>query len=151
MSPKPTVILIPGAWQLPSGYQPFANVLKEAGFDAEVIDKPSTGWPTEPLPGLPEDIAAVRKVVLPLIDAGKEVFLLTHSAGGVSGSNAVKGLDVKSRKAAGLPGGVTWVVYMSAAMVPNGSSLLQLIGGEPFPWMTELVSPPFFWYPSLAS
>lgn len=139
MSPKPTVVIVPGAYQLPVGYVPFADYLKDAGFPAEIIDKPSTGGKTLPLTGLPEDIEAIRKVVIPLVDAGREVVLLTHSAGGVAGSGAAKGLDVKSRKAAGLPGGVTWVVYMAAAVVAKGKNMIEILGGEPLHWMTNEV------------
>lgn len=139
MASKPTVVIVPGAFQLPSGYMPFAEVLKQAGFDAEVIDKPSTGRTELPLPGLPEDIEAIRKVIIPLIDAGKEVVILAHSAGGVSSSGAVKGLDVNSRKAAGLPGGVTRLIYMAAAMVPKGKSMLELLGGKNLHWMFDHV------------
>ncbi|ROV92371.1 hypothetical protein VMCG_09112 [Cytospora schulzeri] len=135
MASKPTIVIVPGAWQLPTGYTPFADLLKRSGFGSEVVDKPSTGSTGNPPAGLPEDIAAVREVVQPLVDAGKEVVLLTHSAGGVSGSGAVKGLDVKARKEAGLPGGITRVIYMTAAMVPKGSSLLELLGGKPLHWM----------------
>lgn len=141
MAPKPTVVIVPGAWQLPTGYAPFADLLRQSGFGAEVVDKPSTGGTELPLAGLPEDIAAVRGVVQPLVDAGKEVVLLTHSAGGVSGSGAVKGLDVRARKQAGLPGGVTRVVYMAAFMIAKGTSMLDLLGGEPLPWMDDQVGP----------
>lgn len=137
MASKPTVVIVPGAFQLPIGYQPFADVLKQAGFDAVVIDKPSTGTTTLPLPGLPEDIEAIRKVVIPLIDAGKEVVVLAHSAGGVSSSGAVKGLDVKTRKAAGLPGGVTRLIFMSAAMVPKGQCMIDVLGGDKLHWMLD--------------
>ena len=142
MSPsKPAIVIVPGAWQLTSCFVPFADLLRSNGFDTEVVDMPSVGGTQLPLTGLLEDIEAVRAVVKPLVeDAGREVVLLTHSAGGVSGGGAVKGLDVKTRKEAGLPGGVARVIYMAAFMVPKGSSLLQMLGGKPAPWMVVEVS-----------
>jgi alpha-beta hydrolase superfamily lysophospholipase len=143
MSPsKPTIVIVivPGAWQLISCFAPFAGLLKSKGFDTEVVDMPSVGGTQLPLTGLAEDIEAVRTVVQPLVEAGREVLLLTHSAGGVSGGGAVKGLDARTRKEAGLPGGVVRVIYMAAFMVPKGSSLLQMLGGKPAPWMVVEVS-----------
>ncbi|KAG8169188.1 hypothetical protein KVR01_001937 [Diaporthe batatas] len=132
---KPTIVIVPGAWQLTSCFAPFADLLKSKGFDNEVVDMPSVGGTQLPLTGLPEDVAAVRAVVQPLVAAGKEVVLLAHSAGGISGGGAVKGLDLKTRQQAGLPGGVVRMIYMTAFMVPKGSSLLQMLGGQPPPWM----------------
>ncbi|KUI72515.1 Pyrethroid hydrolase [Cytospora mali] len=135
MAPKPTIVIVPGAWQLTTGYAPFTDLLRQSGFDTECVAMPSTGGTQLPLTGLAEDIAAVRAVIQSLVDAGKEVVLLVHSAGGVSGSGAVRGLDVKTRKEAGLSGGVTRVIYMAAFMLPKGTCLLDMVGGEPLPWM----------------
>lgn len=140
MSPKPTIVIVPGAWQFTSVFVPFADLLRGQGFTTEIVDMPSVGGTELPLTGLDEDIKAVRDVVQPLVEAGKEVVLLTHSAGGVSGSGAVKGLDVKARKEAGLAGGVVRVIFMAAFMVPKGSSLLEMLGGKPAPWMIVEVS-----------
>lgn len=141
-SNKPTILIVPGAWQLTTAFEPFREVLHKSGYQTEVVKLPSVGGTELPLTGLPEDIAAIRAILVPLVDAGKDVLLLTHSAGGVSGSAAVKGLDVKSRKNAGLPGGVTRVVYMGAFMIPKGSSLMEMLGGKPLPWMIVDVGSP---------
>lgn len=138
---KPTIVLVPGAWQRTVAFLPFAESLKKAGYGAECVTLPSTGGTEQPLPGLPEDIKAIRTVLEPLVDAGKEIVLLTHSAGGVSGSAAVQGLDVKTRKEAGLAGGVARVIYMAAFMIPKGSSLMEMLGGQPLPWMVVEVRP----------
>lgn len=148
MTSKPTVVIVPGAWQLGNAYVPFVDLLKQTGFDAQYVAMPSTGGTQLPLTGLPGDILAVRAVVQELVDAGKEVVLLTHSAGGVSGSGAVKGLDVKTRKETGLSGGVIRIIYMAAFVVPKGSSLLVMLGGKPTPWMVKQVSS-FLFSPAL--
>lgn len=141
MSPtKPTIVIVPGAWQLTSCFTPFADLLRSKGFETEVVAMPSVGGTQLPLTGLPEDIAAVRAVIQPIVEGGREIVVLTHSAGGVSGGGAVKGLDVKYRKEAGLAGGVIRIIYMAAFMVPKGSSLLQMLGGKPAPWMVVEVS-----------
>lgn len=105
MSPsRPTIVIVPGAWQLTSCFTPFADLLKSKGLDTEVVDMPSVGGTQLPLTGLPEDIAAVRAVLQPLVEAGKEVVLLTHSAGGVSGGGAVKGLGLNTASKLACPG-----------------------------------------------
>lgn len=103
---KPTILLVPGAWQLTTAFEPFADMLKKTGYSVECVSLPTTGGDGK---GLPDDIAAIRAVLEPRVGAGKAVVLLTHSAGGVSGSVAVKGLDAKTRSAAGLFGGMTRV------------------------------------------
>lgn len=132
---KPTILIVPGAWEFTTIFAPFCELLHKSGYETEVVDLPSTGGTELPLPGLPEDIAAIRAVLEPLVAAGKDVLLLAHSSGGLSGSAAAKGLDVKTRKEANLPGGVTRVVYMTAFMIPKGGSLMEMLGGNPLPWM----------------
>lgn len=134
-SNKPTIVIVPGAWQRIIAFHPFANRLKDCGYNVECVGVPSTGGTELPLTGLSEDIAAIRAVLQPLSEQGKEIIVLTHSAGGVSGSGAVKGLDAKSRKEAGLSGGVVRVIYMAAFMIPKGVSIMDMLGGQPLPWM----------------
>ncbi|ROW08188.1 hypothetical protein VPNG_06890 [Cytospora leucostoma] len=135
MASKPTIVIVPGAWQTTGVYQHFADLLKQAGYAPEIVKLPSTGGTDLPLTGLTEDIAAIQAVIKPLVEAGKEVVVVAHSAGGVSGGGAVNGLDVKTRKAAGQSGGVTKVIYLAAFLIPKGTSLLGLLGGKPLPWM----------------
>lgn len=143
---KPTILLVPGAWQLTTVFGPLRELLHKSGYETGVVKLPSTGGTVLPLTGLPEDIAAIRAALEPLVAAGKDVVLLAHSAGGVSGSAAVKGFDVRTRRQAGLPGGVTRVVYMTAFMLPKGSSLMEMLGGQPLPWMVvEVMNDPHIW------
>lgn len=134
---KPTIVIVPGAWQRVAAFGPFADRLRHAGYPVECVAVPSTGdTGPPPLAGLPEDVAAVRAALRPLVeDEGRDVVVLAHSAGGVSGSAAVRGLDAATRRAAGLPGGVARVVYMAAFMIPRGKSIMGMLGGQPLPWM----------------
>lgn len=139
MASKPTVVIVPGALLQPAAYATFTELLKQAGFGVGYVNKPSTGGTKLPLTGLAEDIAAAREVIQPLVDAGKEVVVLTHSAGGVSGSGATKCLGVKARKEAGLPGGVIRVVFMAAFAIKKGGCVLEMLGGVTPPWMLHEV------------
>ncbi|KAI9053924.1 hypothetical protein LZ554_002869 [Drepanopeziza brunnea f. sp. 'monogermtubi'] len=136
MSPeKPTIVIVPGAWQLASGLVPFATQLQEAGLPTELITFPSVGGTESPLPGLPEDVIETQKVLTRLVEEGKEVVLLCHSYGGVVGSCSAEGFSVAERAKEGKKGGVRSVVYIAAFMIPKGKSLLDMLGGKPPPWM----------------
>lgn len=137
---KPTIVFSHGAWQTAAGYDNFAKKLNGLGFPTEVVPLPSVGGTKSPLPGVPEDVAAVQGALTKHADAGEDIILLCHSYGGMVGSNAVQGLDYASRKAEGKKGGVILTVYLSAFMVPKGKSLLDMLGGQPLPWMSVEVS-----------
>lgn len=149
----PTIVIVPGAWQNPIVWDRFRSIVEKTGHPTPVhVALPTIGGTQPPLPGLAEDVAAVRSVLVPLIEKqGQEVVLLCHSSGGVVGSNSVEGLDLGSREAAGKAGGVIRIVFLAAFMLPKGQSLLGLLGGTPLPWMkVEVridVSPNWSWRP----
>ncbi|KAL6415961.1 hypothetical protein AUP68_00167 [Ilyonectria robusta] len=132
---KPTIVIVPGAWQLRSSWEAFISIARSAGYPIEYVDPPTLGGTALPLAGLADDVKAVRDTLDVLLNEGKRVTILCHSAGGLVASNAVEGLDTASRAAGGLKGGVSQVIFVSAFMVPAGKSLLGLLGGQPLPWM----------------
>ncbi|KAH7370556.1 Alpha/beta hydrolase fold-1 [Rhexocercosporidium sp. MPI-PUGE-AT-0058] len=134
-SSKPTIVIAPGAWQLPVGFSGFVSLLRGAGYATELVGYPSVGGTGSPLPGLAEDVAATRAALKKVLDEGKQALLLCHSYGGVVGSCAVEGYSSIKREKEGKKGGVKLVVYMSAFMIPKGKSLLDMLGGQPLPWM----------------
>jgi alpha-beta hydrolase superfamily lysophospholipase len=123
MAEKPTVVIVPGSWQPPVFFVTLAQKLGQAGFPSEIVDLPSVGGTETPLPGLDADVAAIRKVLTKVKEEGKKTLVLSHSSGGLSGSNAIEGFDV------------TGIIYMSAFMIPKGKSVLEMLGGQPLPWM----------------
>ncbi|KAL8387928.1 hypothetical protein RB595_009569 [Gaeumannomyces hyphopodioides] len=133
---RPATLCIPGAWQLPVAFDALKADLTKAGFpDVSVVSLPTVGGTTLPLAGLGDDVAAVRAELDRLVAKGSDVVIYSHSYGGVVASNAVEGYDKKTRAAAGNAGGVVSIVYASAFLVPKGLSLLDLLGGQPLPWM----------------
>uniref|UniRef100_L2GBV1 AB hydrolase-1 domain-containing protein n=1 Tax=Colletotrichum fructicola (strain Nara gc5) TaxID=1213859 RepID=L2GBV1_COLFN len=112
------------------------SVLIVPVLNPSIVALPTVGGTTTPLASLSDDVAAVRTELDKLVSDGKEVVIYSHSYGGVVASNAVEGYDVAPRTAAaGSTGGVVSIVYASAFMLPKGSSLLDLLGGTPLPWM----------------
>lgn len=137
---KPTIIIVPGAWQLPPAFANIVKLLQETGYPTVHVPLPTVGGTELPLAGLSDDVDAVRKVLVPIVEEGKEVVVIGHSAGGISMSGAVEGYDAGSRKAAGKNGGVVRCIFMTAFVLPKGQSLLGMLGGQPLPWMVVEVS-----------
>ncbi|POS75133.1 hypothetical protein DHEL01_v206467 [Diaporthe helianthi] len=132
---KPTIIIVPGAWQKPSAFVTIVKALQDAGYPTVHVPLPTVGGTELPLAGLSDDVEAVRKVLVPIVEDGKEVVVIGHSAGGISMSGAVEGYDAGSRKAAGKAGGVVRCIFATAFILPKGQSLLGMLGGQPLPWM----------------
>ncbi|KAI6365775.1 hypothetical protein MCOR25_005264 [Pyricularia grisea] len=132
---RPSVLIVPGAWQLPVAFDALKADLSTTFPEVSVVPLPTVGGTSTPLPSLGDDVEAVRTELDRLVSKGSNVVVYSHSYGGVVASNAVEGYDTKTRSAAGKTGGVISVVFASAFMLPKGQSLLGLLGGEPLPWM----------------
>jgi hypothetical protein len=78
-----------------------------------------------------------EKVLLPLINEGKDAIVLMHSFGGVYGGAAARGLSKAQLEREAKKGGVVALVYMAAACVPSGMSTLERmgVGEELLPWV----------------
>lgn len=135
INPKPAIVIVPGAWQGASGFKNFILDLNNAGFRSEAVALPSVGSTSNILPGLAEDIDAVRSTVSKHLEESYNVVLLCHSYGGLVGSNASQGLDAKSRSKDGKAGGIIQILFLSAFIVPNGRSLFDMLGGKSAAWM----------------
>ncbi|KAK8104899.1 hypothetical protein PG999_008258 [Apiospora kogelbergensis] len=122
---KPDILLVPGAWHTPAAFDLVRDQLTRRGFQ-------STAVPL--LTGVPEDAAAIRAELEKLVDAGKEVMVISHSYGGVPAAAAVEGLNLKDRAAQGQKGGVLMVVHMTSFAAKVGTSLMDSLGGNPLPW-----------------
>ncbi|KAG8672768.1 hypothetical protein FPOAC2_06172 [Fusarium poae] len=133
-SPKPRIVLAPGAWHSASCYDDLREALHSRGWKTDSVDYPSVGA-EPPTKGLDDDAAALRNVLQRLVDDGEQIVLVVHSYGGLVGANAVKGLGYHQRCEQGLPGGVIMYVYMAAFVAPVGASIRQMLGGEFLPWM----------------
>ncbi|KAK8136089.1 hypothetical protein PG984_004029 [Apiospora sp. TS-2023a] len=121
---KPVIVIVPGAWQKPVAFTGFVQKLQAAGYEATHVTLPTVGGTELPLAGLAEDVAAVRKVLQKIAGEGKKALVIGHSSGGLVGSNAIAGQD-----------NVVGIIYLSGFMIPAGKALLDMLGGQPLPWM----------------
>lgn len=118
---KPAVVIVPGAWHRPQHYQKVLDGLTAYGYEAVGVDLPSVDS-NPPHLTWEEDALEIRRVIAKFLDAGKDVIAVGHSFGGISMSEAVKGLGKASREKKGRKGAVVRLVYMCAMACPKGMS-----------------------------
>lgn len=88
--------------------------LAALGYDIHPVTLPSVGAvPADPSDA--QDVAAIRAIVSPLVNAGKTVYVVGHSYGTVPASDAIKGLLLGDMKAQNKPGGVAGIIYLVSA------------------------------------
>ncbi|KEF56427.1 uncharacterized protein A1O9_08008 [Exophiala aquamarina CBS 119918] len=126
---KPTIVIIPGSFSPKSFYFTTVDKLREYGYEALVNDLPSASrLPPEEAATMYEDADYFRAVAEKLADEGKDVVFVTHSYGGVVGTEAAKGIVKTDRQAAGKPGGIIRLVYVTSVVPSPGNSLRSLMG-----------------------
>lgn len=137
---KSTFVLVPGAWHSPAQFSYMIAHLHEAGYPTRSLTLPSVGSQEPKKIEVTTDVAFIReKVLLPLLEDGKDVVLVMHSYGGLPGGAAAKGLSKSERGSEGQPGGVIGLVFLAAFLAREGDSLLGALGGKLDPWITSNV------------
>jgi hypothetical protein len=66
-----------------------------------------------------DDVKAIHAVILPLMDEGKEIFVVKHSYGGVPGCASTEGQSVHERAKRGEKGGIIGITLMTAFCIPT--------------------------------
>ena len=116
----PTILLVHGFWEGPDVYAEITSQLAQQDLRTHAVTLPSLGKESPGNPGMKDDIAHIRKEVTILADEGKEIVMVLDSGAGFLGSNAVEGLSLASREANNQSGGVSKIVFISAAVFPEG-------------------------------
>lgn len=137
----PTVVLVPGAWHSPIHYSLLIGELSNFGYHTVTGRLPSCDSDDPNDQTAAKDAAFIRDTLLmPQLDAGKQVILAMHSYGGCPGATAGHGLSVTERQAAGRPGGIVGIVFIAAFLAKEGQSLLSSLPGKVFdPWVVQYV------------
>ncbi|MCJ1307507.1 hypothetical protein MMC25_001153 [Agyrium rufum] len=104
----------------PECYDPIRTIFESRGYRCICPALPSSGAKSYSLDeDFTGDIDAIRVPILKLVeDTG--VVVVVHSYAGLSGGQALEGLDKESCKAKGLKGGVIRIIYVNAYLVPEG-------------------------------
>ncbi|OBT93045.1 hypothetical protein VE01_09000 [Pseudogymnoascus verrucosus] len=126
---KPTILIVPGSFSAASHYDTLINSLQALSYPAVVSDLPSASrLPPAPAASMADDAAHFHGIAESLADEGRDIVILTHSYGGVPGTEAAKGLAKADREAEGKKGGVVRLVYLTSIVPPLGGSLISTMG-----------------------
>lgn len=121
---QPAVVIVPGAWHVPEHYEPAAKLLRNAGYETVVVRHPSVSVQRDPGNMLRKDSTVAADVMRKLVnDEGKDVVVVMHSYGGVSGSEAAAMLS-EWLPAHSIPeaGRIRRLVYLAAHVIEKGVS-----------------------------
>ncbi|KAK0119058.1 hypothetical protein ONS96_012126 [Cadophora gregata f. sp. sojae] len=133
---KPTIVFCHGAWHSPSFFDKVISILEPQGYKCATFSFPGTGN-VPAVKSLDEDIAAVRSVVLKEIDAGSDVIVSAHSWGGVPACSALDGLSKAERQRDGKPGGVAKLAFVTSFILPEETSISDVLGGPLPVWVPD--------------
>lgn len=137
--PKPTFVFCHGAWHNPSFFDKVISILEPLGYTCVTFSFPGTGN-VPAVKSLDEDIAAVRAVVLREVVAGSDVIVSAHSWGGVPACSALDGLSKTERQRDGKVGGVVRLAFVTSFILPEETSISDVLGG-PLPiWVPDAVN-----------
>ncbi|KAI0434742.1 alpha/beta-hydrolase [Xylaria sp. FL1042] len=134
----PTIVVVPGAFGKPDGFDPILPYLQKAGFTTRPGPYPSCN-PADPAATTSEkdSISLRNDVLLPLLEQRKDVIVLAHSYGGIAAGGAVKNLDKVTRNAEGQTAGVVGLIYIAGNIALEGETLLHAVGGQYPPFIKE--------------
>ena len=129
MSAKPSIVVVPGSFSPAYLYDNVIAALTANGYEAQTIEMPSVGRKgSSPAATMAEDAAHIQSATSKLANEGKDVILVTHSYGGVPGTESVKGIRKAERENEGMKGGVIRIVYLTSLIVPVGFSVKMMMG-----------------------
>ena len=138
---KPVIALAPAAWFSPVHYVQYTSQLRLAGYHTVTQRLPSCDSSNPQAQSVANDAAFIQEhLLMPSINAGHKVILIMHSYSGGPGAVAAKGLSLGERRAAGKPGGIIGLIFISAFVAEEGQTLLSSGGGSFAPWVIQYVS-----------
>ena len=145
-SPRPVIIVVPGASQSPSHYAYLIHLLQSQGWPTQSALLPSTGTYGKESTAENDVIFIRTHMLLPVLDVEKHnVILLLHSYSGMPGSAAALGLGKAERASKGKSTAVLGQIYISA-MIPKGGDgqpIISLFGNQMPPHIVVDVSQAF--------
>jgi len=130
---KPTLLLVPGAWQTPWHYGPLHHALTHLPEPYKVasLSLPSNSAQGPWNSSWKDDITYIQRWIHDEAALGNEVILLLHSYAGCVGSEACKGYLAGDFSTRVQRGGVRGIVYITAVALPAGSSIPTPIKTNP--------------------
>lgn len=123
-----TLVVVPGSFAPAHLYDGFVESLNRQNVKAVVISTPSVGRKEVPAT-MSDDTQEITNVVSKLLDEGKRVVLMTHSYGGIPGTESLKNISRKAREAQGKEGGVDRIIYLTSVVLQPGTSNFDAFSG----------------------
>jgi len=140
MTPRTTLLFIPGAYHLPNHYSTLITNLQLALPSLNIIPvalRTIGSTSAHAARTRHDDIALVASTVTAAADNGDDIILFMHSYGGCPGTEALAGLSKAERAKRGRPGEVVRLIYLSAIAADTGFTLLQGGNKTPAPFIIE--------------
>lgn len=126
---KPTIIIVPGSFSAARIYDNLINALHALSYQAVVSDLPSASrLPPASAASMADDAEHFHGIAESLADEGRDIVIVTHSYGGIPGTEAAKGLAKTDREAEGKKGGIVRLVYLTSVVPPVGGTLISTLG-----------------------
>ena len=144
MSLATAVVICHGYYHTPEHYQDFVTALEGRNLDAHCPQLPTSDMaklnvgdihnpdfsrppPSGGYPKGEDSVAVVNDVLRTLIvEQGKRVLLVAHSAGGWTATQAaIPELQAKTRAAKGLAGGIIGILFYGGFIIPVGQSITE--------------------------
>ena len=144
-SPKPTLILIHGAFHGSECWHLVKPKLEALSYKVVTVSLATVGRDNPGATYL-DDVAAIHKVILPILDEGKDVIIIAHSWGGIPGVASVEGHSIAERAAKGTKGGIKAIMLIASGVIlKRGATLAETNGYNSVDYMEMEVitsSPP---------
>jgi hypothetical protein len=128
-----TVLFVPGAWHSPDCFDPVIQRLEAANYKTFKIHLPSVNPPSHHH-DYQADVSHIRAQIEMAIDDGRQIIIVVHSYGSLPANEAIRGLDISTRKEKGLTGGVAHLYFCCAFIIAKGHSLISAFRGNGLPW-----------------
>ncbi|RGP77253.1 hypothetical protein FLONG3_4768 [Fusarium longipes] len=127
---SPTLVIVPGSFGPAKMYDVFVETLNRHDIKSVVISTPSVGRKQNRPPAtMSDDAEEISNVVSKLLDQGDQVVMMTHSYGGIPGTQSLKTISRKAREAEGKQGGVDKIIYLTSMVLQPGMSNFEAFGG----------------------
>ncbi|KAJ9640209.1 hypothetical protein H2204_003434 [Knufia peltigerae] len=123
-------VLVPGSFSPASYYDKLVPLLEARGHRAHPTELKSANDGEGAVVSMYEDADAIRETIEKLADQGKSVVLAMNSYGGLPGTQAARGLSKAERQAAGKPGALVGLVYLSSFMLGEGDYINRVMAGR---------------------
>lgn len=136
MSPKPSIVIIPGSFTGPELYVSLRSQLEGQGYEV-FVGSLQSATPTAPEKGatMKEDAAYFRGIAEFLASQGKDVVVVGHSYGGIVATECAKGITKAEREMHGKTGGIVKVLYLASVVADVGQGCLVAMGGQLGPFI----------------